>query len=318
MTGYRSRRPSRRSFLSTVAATGVVGKMRAAQAGKTAPLLSFGVVADAQYADQDARGTRFYRQSLQKLRACVDDFNGRDLDFVVHLGDFIDCGFENFAAPSAILNWLKAQHYHVLGNHDFSVDNALKSNVSAALGMTRRYYDFVVDAWRFVVLDGNDLSMIASVPGTDAYRVAEARCRALEASGAPNGLEWNGGLGEAQLAWLRDTLDDAAASDQRVVLCSHFPVYPAHSLNLWNDTELLKIVDAYECVALYLNGHHHAGHYAERNGVHHLTLRGMVETKDTTAYGVIEVYGDCLLLHGVGREEDRRLLFLGTPDAASI
>ena len=60
----------------------------------------------------------------------------------------------------------------------------------------------------------------------------------------------------------------------------------------------------YPCVAAYLNGHNHAGNYAERDGIHYLTLKGMVDT-EKTAYAVIEVYQDRLAVKGFGLEKDR-------------
>src|SRR5687767_9876086 len=55
--------------------------------GATNDGFEIGLVADAQYADVEAKGTRFYRDSIGKLGAAVEHFNGRDLAFCVHLGD---------------------------------------------------------------------------------------------------------------------------------------------------------------------------------------------------------------------------------------
>ena len=67
-----------------------------------------------------------------------------------------------------------------------------------------------------------------------------------------------------------------------------------------------SLLARYPCVAAYLNGHNHAGNYGERDGIHYLTLKGMVDT-EKTAYAVIEVYPDRLAVKGFGRETDREM-----------
>lgn len=46
-----------------------------AQAPQATSVLSFGVITDIQYRDADPQGTRFYRNSLGKLRAAVEHLN---------------------------------------------------------------------------------------------------------------------------------------------------------------------------------------------------------------------------------------------------
>ncbi len=46
---------------------------------------------------QDTKESRFYRESLSKLRLAVKDLNSYKLDFVVTLGDVIDKNFKSFA-----------------------------------------------------------------------------------------------------------------------------------------------------------------------------------------------------------------------------
>lgn len=89
---------------------------------------------------------------------------------------------------------------------------------------------------------------------------------------------------------------------------SHYPVWPENEHNLWNDAAVVSLLENAGCVAAYINGHNHAGNYAERNGIHYVTLHGMVDTPDTTAYAVARVYPDRLEIQGVGREESRSLL----------
>ena len=63
----------------------------------------------------------------------------------------------------------------------------------------------------------------------------------------------------------------------------------------------------YDNVMAYFNGHNHAGNYGVVDGVHYVTVEGMLETADTTAYAIIEVYNDRIEMKGFGRASDRSL-----------
>ena len=55
-------------------------------------------------------------------------------------------------------------------------------------------------------------------------------------------------------------------------------------------------------------GHYHKGGYTLENGIHHVTVPGMVEAPaDKNAYGVVDVYPDRLELRGVGTVPSRTL-----------
>ena len=267
----------------------------------TEPLFQFGAVADCQYCKQTS-AVRKYSQSTQKLTECVAHYNKLNLAFVVHLGDFIDRDFESFAKVVPIYNRLKAPHYHVLGNHDFSVVDEKKASVPAQLGLKNRYYDFAHKGWRFIVLDGNDVSLYAYPKNDPRSKAATAFHRRLKA-GTPT---WNGSVGDKQLAWIESKLKSATKAKERVMLFCHFPVHPANVHNLWNHSAITELLAKYPCVAAYLNGHNHAGNYGEKNGIHYLSLKGMVDT-EKNSYSVMEVHADRLILKGFGRQENREM-----------
>lgn len=103
----------RRRFLATatLAAAGSSGLRPARVRAAGRPTLSFGLVADPQYADVDPAGTRFYRQSIGKLTEAVAHFNGCDLAFGVNLGDLIDRHWArtwNGAVSDRQLQWFEA------------------------------------------------------------------------------------------------------------------------------------------------------------------------------------------------------------------
>ncbi len=307
---------SRREFLRTTAQAAVGAGLgwrclAAASMDPQAAEFTFGIVADVQYGDCPSAGSRYYRASLKKLAECVREFNAKKVDFAIQLGDFIERDFAAFDAVLHIWHRLAMPTYHVLGNHDLSgVEDQRKNAVAARLGMKSRYYSFKVKGWRFVVLDGNDVSVLGVFPreGNPRYEEALAMQKRVAKMNKPNTPDWNGGIGSEHIAWLKTEFRKASTAGEKVIVFCHFPVFPPNVHNLWNDDEVLRIIESNPCVVAYVNGHNHAGNYAERNGVHFLTLRGMCETEET-AYSVVEVHGDHLKLVGYGREPGRILKF---------
>ena len=91
-----------------------------------------------------------------------------------------------------------------------------------------------------------------------------------------------------------------------MIISCHYPILPDNSHNLWNDKEVLAVIDQFPgTVAAWFNGHNHAGNYAERNGVHYVTVQGMVDTGDTNAFAVLEVTPGLLTIRGSGRVPNR-------------
>jgi calcineurin-like phosphoesterase family protein len=278
------------------------------QAAATAtPLIRFGAIADCQYCDADSARRR-YKMSEKKLTECVDYMNGLELDFVIHLGDFIDKDWESFDVVCPIYDRLKTEKYHVLGNHDYSVADEKKKKVHKRLGLPDRYYDFAKKAHRFVILDGNDLSFHAYPEGSPPWRRSATYYKASGTSSP----KWNGAVSLEQMTWLDETLADATAKGERAFVFCHFPVFPDNVHNLWNAPQVVKVLESHQSFAAYLNGHNHSGNYAERDGFHYLTLHGMVDTEETS-YSVVEVYGDRLEVRGIGRQTSRTLHLKSKP-----
>jgi manganese-dependent ADP-ribose/CDP-alcohol diphosphatase len=253
---------------------------------------SFAAVADIQYADKDTAGRREFRRSAAKLEACAAALAAEHPAFTVQLGDIIDGGLENLDRILPLFHRLPAPRYHTLGNHDLTLERAV---LFERLGLRSGHYDFAVNGWRFLVLDGMQISV-----RDEAGRREFAR---LKAAGAPNAQEWNGGLGADQREWIRRTLRDARKKHERAILFCHFPVLagassPEHLL--WDWRETLAILDSEPAAAAWIAGHDHRGGYAERRGVHYVTLRGMVETEAAQACQVMEVTPAGLRLRPAG------------------
>src|SRR5688572_13049544 len=80
---------SRRDFLKVSA--GTLAGLAAARTRLDAQApVRFGLVTDSHYADADPLGTRFYRESLAKMREAVTTLRAEKVSFLGILGDIKD------------------------------------------------------------------------------------------------------------------------------------------------------------------------------------------------------------------------------------
>ena len=223
------------------------------------PTLRFGIVADVQYCDSEPHGERYFRQSLEKLSEAISYFQAEKPTFVIQLGDLIDRDFSSFERVLSLWSRLEVPTYHVLGNHDFLVKPEEKAEIVSTFGLEQRYYDFKYASWRFIVLDGNDLSFHATPKQSERYAEAEKLFSQIETENRPNAQTWNGGISRQQLEWLQQRLEYALIHDEKVIVFCHFPVLPLDLHTLWNDTEVVTLLENCPNVVAYMNGHNHAG-----------------------------------------------------------
>ncbi len=263
------------------------------------------VVADVQYADKPAVGNRAYAASQSKFQEAVIAFNQQELVFGLDLGDLIDGNREKSATDlqtiMAVGNQLKVPWRHVIGNH--CLGEMARSDVLKAHGMTNAYYSFDYEGWRFVVLDGMDVSHWSEPDSFEARLSVE-----YERKGPPFYL-FNGAVGPRQMAWLRDTLQSASRRGLPVIVCCHLPTLAAASnpgLLLWNHPQVLRIIENSKCVRAYFAGHDHPGGYAFQRGIHHVTFPGMVESP-ANAYAILKVYKNRIEILGAGQIPSRNL-----------
>jgi manganese-dependent ADP-ribose/CDP-alcohol diphosphatase len=281
----------------------------AAAAQAEQPLFSFGVIADAQYAEQDTAGARAYRESLAKLERCSAALQREKPEFVIHLGDFVDRDAASLDRILAVWSKVPSPRYHVLGNHDFVTT---RTELLQRLGMPAPWYDFTAGSWRFIVLDGMNLSVAGGWPPSDRHATeGEVLLASLKQSGANNAHPWNGAVGPDQRRWLQRTLADAVRKGQRAIVFCHFPTLaescrPDHLL--WDHAAVASLLESSPATAAYMNGHDHQGGYAERNGVHYVTLPGMVEHDAASACKVVDVYRDKLVLRAAGQTASQPLM----------
>lgn len=276
---------------------------------KSTPLFSFGIVADPQYADVDPRPDmgRYYRESPAKLAAAIDVFNAEDLAFVVTLGDIIDRDFASFDVILSAYDRLRHPSVMLPGNHDFSVAPEHLGAIHARLGMSAPWHDFAIGKVRFVVLDGNQVSLFAPPPGDVRRVLAEERLKRLTDAGAINAQDWNASLGDAQFEWLRSVLQKADATGEKVVVFCHYPVFPENAHNMWDAQRILELLGAHPSAVAWFNGHNHEGNYGVLGKTHFVNFKGMVDTPDRNTFAIADVFADRIAIRGFGREEDRVL-----------
>jgi predicted phosphodiesterase len=270
---------------------------------KKEPFMKVGLVADPQYANQPPSGKRHYRESLWKLEEAIDTFNYHKVDLIQNLGDVIDFKWESYDAILPIYDKLNPdiENYHLLGNHEFAVDSNHFKDILERLSMPDYYYSYSKKGWRFIVLDATDYAYYSN--SLHDHDIREIDLYFEKTKGQSNSYRWNSAIGTAQQKWLIQELDSAHLLGQKVILFSHMPLRPQNDPhNLWNDHEIVNIIEQSSKVVAFINGHNHSGDYEFQNGIHYITVSGMVDTM-ISSYGILEFYKDHLVLKGYGNQK---------------
>lgn len=272
------------------------------------PFFSFGIIADVQYCNCEPEGTRFYRNSLTKLRYAMNSLRQDSADFLVNLGDLINKDYNSYKKVLEIIDSSGIKTYHCTGNHDYSVENKYKRRLPLPMPSKEGYYSFLHKGFRFIFLNGNELSIYASA-NKSAINKAREYITNLKNEGAINAIDWNGGVSQTQLTWLDSQLNDASRNNEKVFIMCHFPVYPENLHNLLNYKDVNAILERYHNVIAFFSGHNHAGNYGNFNMIHFVTLKGMVETENTGSFSLVEVYHNKIWIKGSGRERGQILAY---------
>lgn len=272
------------------------------------PVLKIGLVADPQYENKNTAGKRYYRESLWKLGEAIDTFNFYNVDFVQNLGDIINSKNESFGSIMPVYDKLNSgiQSYHLFGNHDFAVDSVDMPGLIETLLMPDHYYSYVKKNWRFIVLNSMDFSYLANpLYNRDTALINEYFNATMDQA---NHYDWNGAIGKVQQEWLKNELKEAESNDEDVIVFSHMPLLPFEvEERLWNSDEIVTILEDSPNVKAYINGHRHKGGYAFENGIHYISIFGMVDT-EISSYAILEIYNDSLVLKGYGNQENKLLI----------
>lgn len=186
----------------------------------------------------------FKTEAPERLAAIQKRALDSQSDLLISLGDF--CHFPTL--EKEIIAQYAASgipSYHVLGNHEFDHDSL--EEVVRAYNMPSNYYTFVVNGFRFIVLDNNSFSDFPGVVFHYARRNYFDHARGREV------------ISPEQVAWFRETVMN---SQEPCIVFSHAGLdYPK---TIPNREEILSIIRESQNtpgrVMLCVNGHHHRNH----------------------------------------------------------
>ena len=274
-----------------------------------------GVITDIQYANKPdseifyLSKVRYYSTALQKLSDAVAQINKRDVAATLHLGDIID-GNESIDLDKADLESVKnglekleKPVWHVFGNHCLSVG---KQYLLDSLKMKRGYYARDLPGWTVIVIDTVDISVHSHLE--ENQRLAKEFMETHK--DADNANDWNGGLSETQLTWLREELDSAKNAGRNVLVCGHIPMFCTNTTKhvIYHYEELHKLF-VEKGVKAYFAGHYHDGDYVRKDGIHYVTFESIIDSSEKGSWGIIELCQDCIVVEGHGDMTPRRLEF---------
>lgn len=258
-------------------------------------------------------------EAAGKLAEAVSSFNAANVPFVINLGDIIE---GNDTDEQTLADWkvvettlaaLKPKLHSVIGNHCLRLPGP-KKDLMRGLHLEKNYY--VAErrnGFRFVVLDGTEVTVKGNEPDTQNFKEAQAWLEAHPRSDAiPYAWDWNAAVSSTQLAWFNEQIGEARSSGEKVITFCHYPIRKEASTDehlMWNHDEVVALINKNsDVVKAYISGHWHAGGYYRDpvSGIHHLTLRAILEASTDkgptfgNAYAFVDVFTDKMALRGVG------------------
>ena len=223
------------------------------------PIVSFGLITDIQYADNDDRwnytktSLRRYRNSLKLVNeACQYWLNGKyPISFILQLGDLIDgicCTNQaslndlNTILEAFKKNFQSLPIYHLWGNHELynftrkELLNGPLCSFDTTTSLPGHYGTFeVCPNLRIIAIDTYEFSGLGVEQDSDVYVQAIELLRKHnqnEILNDPTGLRghqrrfvlFGGGLTSKQLDWLREQLTKAKTCNEKVIIVGKYKV----------------------------------------------------------------------------------------------
>jgi len=296
---------TRRIFLKSSAASLAALSLSCARLTRSKPRTTrFGIVTDCHYADADAAGRRFYRESPDKLTECVELMNAENVDFLIELGDFKDQNtppvehktLSYLETVEKVFQGFEGPTYHVLGNHDLdsiSKEQFLARVENTGIDSRRSYYSFDVNRLHFVVLDADYK--------TDGAEYDHGNFNWTDANIPPEEMDWLRG--------------DLAATSGPAIVFTHQLLDGTGSVYIKNAAQVRQILEASGKVLAVFQGHHHAGSYTNIAGIHYYTLKALIEGTgpENNSYAIAEARPDGnIIVTGYRRAETRSLTYSGS------
>jgi len=250
--------------------------------------LLFGIITDIHFSSESKPAAT--HATAADLHSCLDCWQQNNVAFLLQLGDLIKGSDshkdEEFLEINSILNKFPGSIRHVLGNHCLALP---RQTLMTALNLQTAFYTFTLKGFRFIVLDGMDVSVLRH-PETDEDNQTFALFRAH-----PEMHHYCGAIGIEQRTWLKKELEASAHAGEKVIIICHFPLLPEttdqkHGL-LWNHLEITELLVSYPAVKACLSGHYHYGGYAFYSGIHFVVLPAFVNRHEHPSFtcGTVEL-----------------------------
>jgi predicted phosphodiesterase len=271
---------SRKEFIQstlTLTSAGVISGMLSCRNDRS---VRFGVLTDSHFADRGPAGSRYYKDSGNKIQQAVDLFDKEKVDFIIELGDFKDQDdppdesrtLKYLSFIEKIYQKFNGPTYHVLGNHDvdsISKQQFLKQIKNTNISAEKSYYSFDGNGFHFVVLDANFNSDGASYDHGD--------------------FDWTDpNISPAQLEWLSNDLKKTSLPTITFVHQLLDGEGPHH---IKNANAVRNILEQSNKVFAVFQGHKHDGGYSLINKLHYLTLEAVVEGRglENNRFYIVEI-----------------------------
>lgn len=268
-------------------------------------VVKFAVIGDCHFSHKGNYATRDCLGARDKVSHIIEKLNERGLDFVFSLGDLGD-GHGEEELPEMLEAFSACRHpvKYAIGNHDLCRRGEVEHMEAA--GIPGSIYDFSVSGYRFVVLNGFEISRFSRNEDERAFYWDFRKNN----PDVPI-QEWPGLLRESTWARLEAVLEDSAAKGELVILFCHVPTLEDACLRepwetephavLVENKKMLALLDRYTHVRAYIAGHYHPGGLSVRNGVMHKTVKSICDfTADT--YCIITADKEKIRISGAGAE----------------
>ena len=235
-----------------------------------------GMVTDMHYADKKPAGSRYYRQTLDKLQEAAEQFQLAQPDHIVELGDFIDAADsietekEYLKRINRSFQALPGNKHYVLGNH--CVHTLTKEEFLDGVGQKRSYYSFDAGGFHFIILDA-----------------------CFRSDGQPYGrknFQWTDpNIPTDQVEWLQADLE---AANGKAIIFVHQRLDVSNNYGVRNAPQVRKVLEQSGKVLAVFQGHSHKNDLKEINGIHYCVHRAMVEGsgEENNGYSTMDVFAD--------------------------
>jgi len=268
---YLGRRAFLKSGVLTLTCAGVDPLSVRAEPQQSA--LTVGLVTDLHYADKPAAGSRYYRETLDKLAEASELLQQRSPQFIVELGDLVDAAdsvkteLGYLTRVNQVFATAGKQRYYVLGNH--CVHTLTKQEFLDGVEQPKSYFSFDKGDFHFVVLD--------------------ACFRSDEQPYGRQNFEWtDANIPKSEIAWLKA---DLKHTNKKTIVFAHQRLDVNNHYGIRNATEIRQLLETSTNVLAVLQGHSHKNDYTEINGIHYCTLSAMIEGSglENSGYAVMQI-----------------------------